>query len=163
MVQGGSILSTKLYCMWSMIFGCQPRERLMFLPCNSSRILHDSTRAMDVIKLLNLLKLEPNLSRWEMTKLMGFSCNCVIFQLYIYGGCVAMIGPPTHYFSGGHPNNWVWIQILGLLSLFWCGCWLYSHQNSGWPTKLIRQNPCQLQSAIEGSWLLLNHCHASSP
>jgi hypothetical protein len=85
------------YYMWSMIFGCQPWERLMFLPCNNSQILHDSTRAMDVIKLLNLLKLEPNLSRWEMIKkLMGFSCSCVIFQLYIYQGCVAMIGPPTH-------------------------------------------------------------------
>jgi len=130
------------YYMWSMIPGCQPWERLMFLPCNNSQILHDSTRAMDVIKLLNLLNSEPNLSRWEMIKLMGFSLQlCDFSTIYIYRGCVAMIGPPTHYFSGGHPNNWVWMQMLGLLSLFWCGCWLYSHQNSGWPTKLIRQKP----------------------
>jgi hypothetical protein len=58
----------------------------MFLPCDSSWILHDCTRALDVIKLLNLLKSEPNLSRWEMIKLMGFSCSCVILQLYIYRG-----------------------------------------------------------------------------
>lgn len=134
MVQGGSILSTKLYNMWSMIFGCQPWERLMFLPCNSSWILHDSTRAMDVVKLLNLLKSEPNLSRWEMIKLLGFSCSCVIFQLYIYSGCLAMIGPPTHYFSGGP-------QIIGCGCKYWVSCLYFGVDADYIPTKIVGGQP----------------------
>jgi hypothetical protein len=54
-----SVLYKQLYYLWSMIFGCQSSERLMFLHVPSARmILNDSTVAVDVIKLLNLSRPE---------------------------------------------------------------------------------------------------------